>query len=321
MSATPGLCTFVEHKMRRIISHIEYLLDHHECVIVPGIGAFIGHRVSAVIDAERNTITPPRRVITFNGELTHDDGLLASSYSRATGVSYTAALQLVQDDVKLLNTYLQQAGEVILGEIGTLEQHDGVTAFSPADTLYCNYGLTTIDSRYIAPQVEIDRENATAALTNPPRVYSKARRIMRYAAMIAILIGVGIVLSTPVEIDDRSVTRASMMPIETSGESYPAETEAPCELFIAEPNCDLKCSKWDSDVTEPEAAKYCLVIASLATREQAEVFIGQNSDDAQGMFESNGRFRVYGRTGATIADVADSTLQAKYEGAWPCRMP
>ncbi|MDE6547663.1 MAG: SPOR domain-containing protein, partial [Muribaculaceae bacterium] len=41
--------------------HIEYLLTRHDCVIVPGIGAFIATETEAFIDLENGVIRPRRR--------------------------------------------------------------------------------------------------------------------------------------------------------------------------------------------------------------------------------------------------------------------
>ncbi|MCM1449563.1 MAG: hypothetical protein NC082_04420 [Clostridiales bacterium] len=311
--------------MRRIISHIEYLLDHHECVIVPGLGAFIGHRRPAVIDTERNIIMPPHRVISFNGDLTHDDGLLCSSYSRSMAVPYTVALQEMQEDVRMLNSYLMQAGELRVGEIGSLRLGaDGMSTFTPASSsLYNSYGLSGIDSSYIKPQATDNHIDNRAVILEKPRRFTNngLHGFMRYAAMLAVLIGLGIVLSTPVAVYEHEVTKASMMPIETTVSYDEDPAYMPCELLISKPYCQSTCLKSEPETVDTTGANYCLVIASLATLEQATEFIDHNRDYVKGMFESNGRYRVYALIGATIADVTDADLQSRYEGAWPCRMP
>ena len=69
--------TFV--KMFSIIEHIEYLISDHDCVVVPGLGAFIAQYIHAEIDLERGVILPPRRVLSFNAAVCHNDGVLAGS--------------------------------------------------------------------------------------------------------------------------------------------------------------------------------------------------------------------------------------------------
>ena len=71
--------------MYNLSLHIEYLLLHHDCVVVPGLGAFINVRHAAYFDAVTRVWHPMTREVRFNGALTHDDGLLSSSYARKEG--------------------------------------------------------------------------------------------------------------------------------------------------------------------------------------------------------------------------------------------
>ncbi len=137
---------------------------------------------------------------------------------------------------------------------------------------------------------------------------------MRYAAMLVILLGVGIVLSTPLATPGReTIVKASVCPIDTEGPKADMTEEIHPDLLISAPRVEEAEPETPSD-------KYCLVIASLANIEQAHQFMAQAGDDAIGMFENNGRYRVYARTGASVADVADAGLEEKYPGAWPCAM-
>ena len=73
--------------MLTILPHIEYLIRNNDCVIVPGFGAFISHIVPASL-GEDGLLTAPCRLLGFNEALQHNDGLLANSLMRKSGVSY-----------------------------------------------------------------------------------------------------------------------------------------------------------------------------------------------------------------------------------------
>ncbi len=300
--------------MERIVSHIEYLLDHHECVIIPGFGAFISRYEPARIDTSKGVITAPGRTIMFNNELKHDDSLLASSYARATGMPYTTACAKLSEDVTMLRCILDSNGEVNIGAIGTLYvDHEGSVIFTPSDSTYVNHGLHDIK---LAIENHTDTIPDVVETCAPRRYNSTIHRVMRYAAMLVILLGTGIVLSTPLTTPGREhVVKASVCLIETAptNEHFETEDNVP-EFLIAEPR---------PKSVEPESPRdnYCLVIASLANIEQARQFMAQTGGTAIGMFESNGRYRVYARTGASVADVIDHHLEEKYPGAWPCAMP
>lgn len=301
--------------MERIVSHIEYLLDHHECVIIPGFGAFISRYEPARIDVSKGVITAPGRTIIFNSELKHDDSLLASSYTRATGTPYTVARATLSEDVTMLKCLLDSNGEVCIGAIGTLyANHEGSVTFTPANSTYVNLGLQDLKTSIAEMTTEAIPD---VVVTDAPRRYNRTiHRVMRYAAMLVILLGTGIVLSTPLTTPDReNVIKASVCPIETimTTEIIEPEDNRP-EFLISEP-------RPESAKAESPRDNYCLVIASLANIEQARQFMAQAGETAIGMFENNGRYRVYARTGASIADVIDHQLEDKYPGAWPCAMP
>ena len=44
--------------MERLSIHIEYLLLRHDCVVVPGFGAFINARSEARVDSESGQVYP-----------------------------------------------------------------------------------------------------------------------------------------------------------------------------------------------------------------------------------------------------------------------
>ena len=74
-----------------IIDHIEYLIQRHECVVIPNWGAFIVHTQQSSFDADNERITVPCRSLGFNPALTYNDGMLVSSIMRKEGVSYEKA--------------------------------------------------------------------------------------------------------------------------------------------------------------------------------------------------------------------------------------
>lgn len=67
--------------MFSIIEHIEYLMTRHDCVTVPGWGAFIANYSIAEYDAVHEVFTRPCRTIGFNASVSHNDGLLVQSHA------------------------------------------------------------------------------------------------------------------------------------------------------------------------------------------------------------------------------------------------
>lgn len=303
--------------MEILLLHISYLIEHHDCVVVPGVGAFIGRFHSARYCTESGKFYPPYREITFNGDITFDDGLLVSSFSRRDSVNYTKALDSVKNDVAMLNETLRSGTSVRIGNIGDLMLNEqGNYEFCPLSENLIS--LPVIDIA-VASDTDSKVEGAPAMLPAPSRFSSLARGVVRYAAMVCLLLSLSLIFSTPI-IDDRDceVVKANLCPFDTEDISF----EAIPDFLIAQPCVEElpACNEYEelnednTIVNQP----YILVIASLANRELAEKFISEAGNDAIGVLEQNGRFRVYGQQGNTVAELLKSPLLEKYPDAWPC---
>lgn len=109
--------------MDQLFSHIEFLLHDHNCVIVPGFGGFV---VNAVPSRKEglSTFVAPSCELAFNRDLAHNDGLLAQSYMRGTGLTFEAAMLRVDEDVRALKRRLMEERRVEMGRLGTFAMHD-----------------------------------------------------------------------------------------------------------------------------------------------------------------------------------------------------
>lgn len=293
--------------MENIIRHIEYLTSHNECVTLPGIGSFLSHYRHAVIDTEKGIITPPRRIITFNSSVNYDDGLLASSVARRDRCSYTEAARRVQDVSNLIQYNIQNGIPCRIGYIGTLSpQADGGIIFTPGgDTPYLPVVKLPQHEVIAAPVAK-----ETVQVTKPARII---HTIARYAASIALLIGIAIAFTTPIRVDDEAML-ASILPVNHQEISEDVNEVIP-ELLIAAPV-----------ITQPEVEKVVntgncyLIIASLATEAQAEQFMAEHKDDSLGVIITNGRYRVYAARGASYAEINNQEIKSRFPDAWYCTL-
>lgn len=106
--------------MQELALHIEYLLKRHDCVIVPGFGAFLATRHPAVIIEETAEITPPYTEYRFNAAVSNNDGLLANSIARRNSISFAEAVVLMEKETAQLRHNLEAYGEVTIGRLGSL---------------------------------------------------------------------------------------------------------------------------------------------------------------------------------------------------------
>src|SRR5690606_41196942 len=81
--------------------YITELLYRYNCVVVPGFGAFLTQMKPAVINEATHSFSPPSKIVSFNGQLSSNDGLLVSYMADAEKRSY-------EDMEKQLSTIAQQ---------------------------------------------------------------------------------------------------------------------------------------------------------------------------------------------------------------------
>ncbi|WP_298144624.1 SPOR domain-containing protein [Flavobacterium sp.] len=182
-------------KIERFISELLY---RYQCVTVPGFGGFIAEIQSAVIDPEKGLCIPPKKTISFNVNLRHNDGLLASHIAKAEKISFDTALNLIRAEVAFVEDQLAAKQRVELRNIGTLEQTNfGAIRFEPAnDVNYYTaaFGLSNIriPQRYVE-----EIQNASApVIESQPKVIELEQQsrsqfnAWKYASAAVLILGV-----------------------------------------------------------------------------------------------------------------------------------
>ena len=320
--------------MKKTLRHVEYLLQSHDCVIIPGLGAVLGHGTVAHYDEKQQTWMPPKRVLSFNPELSRTDGLLATSVARRDGISIEAANSVVKSAVEQMRRIFESEGALELGKIGklTFTEH-GSMAFETADTSWLspdtlwlpevsvNKVVTASQLAHKHERVERRNENLRIAL----------RRTGQIAASIAVILILGFMVKTGMS-DIRHGQFASLAPIkgETIEIEKPVEACVPT-VEIAEPEileqpaeviAEPKEEKSES-VRFNDSDKYFLIVASLANQAEADKYIKNHSEIKLGILASDGRFRAYAATGRTLSEAFEAAknpeIQSRYASTWVCR--
>ena len=164
-----------------ISKHINELLYNHNCVIVPGFGAFLTKNIAA--SRNNDVFSPPKKTIAFNGMLKENDGLLANKISATDGVSYNAALKKIKKDVKTLVSSLN-TGEVEIKNIGILRLNDEKKIqFQPNQNVNFDSRSYGLESFTRPPRKTSSPEEKVKKLSIPDYA-------VRYAAIILLLIGI-----------------------------------------------------------------------------------------------------------------------------------
>lgn len=148
----------------KIEQYISQLLYRHQCVTVPGFGAFLTEIQSAHLHENTNSFYPPKKVISFNSHLKNNDGLLANHIAQIEKVSYENAVASIESEVVIWNSILQVNEKFVLKNIGELHLNSEKNiVFTPVENvnyLKESFGLNS----FVSPAIK--REVAQHVLEN-----------------------------------------------------------------------------------------------------------------------------------------------------------
>ena len=323
--------------MNSVNKHIEYLILRHDCVVIPGIGALIACHAPAYIDKELGCIFPPKRNITFNPNINHNDGLLATSMARRGCLTYDNAVTLMNEEIDLMRHQIEAHGEYAVGRLGALHRNtEGTLIFEPfASTLISPRlcGLKPVKATPIAIEKpeSLTTENVIASAENSRLSF---KGVFKIAASIILLVGLGITISTPVI--ENAPDFAGIATTRTVPKTEPLfvnDINPDIQLTIALPDPETASATVEKKEDKPQKEAilrrsssdiYFLIIASLPTREKAAEFIAMNKNgNDMDILESGGRYRIYISSGNTYAEaqapIAGTEYAATYPDAWVCR--
>lgn len=144
-----------------IDQHISDLLYYHECVVVPGFGAFLTRYFSAEVHSATNMFRPPSKRVAFNARINDNDGLLAKHVATVEGVSYQRALESIAITVRSWQRILRSGKKINLHGVGRLfYDEQGLLQFNPTHDVNYNiksYGLNIFRATAMEREQKIKR--------------------------------------------------------------------------------------------------------------------------------------------------------------------
>jgi len=345
--------------MNSIATHVEYLLRQHDCVIVPGMGAFLCNYAPAHFDAANGLVlNPPGRKLAFNPMLSESDGVLVHSISRKEGISYENATRRLSMEVETLRHELDESGELAFGRLGTFHKGaEGQMCFMPNALPSLNgffFGLLPVT----AVPIDERKESATApyatAIVESAMKVANKRNWRAYASGIAASLAVAVTLAmfimSPIHIN-KPTLEASIAPVAAETDALDTEEHIriannPTEEVAAATNNiattetatepvsasisdkpSTTTAETDKPITKPSEVlmrfnnsdPFCVIVASFPSKGQAETYLRQHASQTLGILEKDNRFRVYSATAATFKAANEQKLLSGQEDAWVCR--
>lgn len=178
-------------------TYISELLYRYDCVIIPEFGAFLTKRISAQIDTETDLFYPPKKVLSFNPQLQHNDGLLCNHMAEIEKIPYGQALEQIHAYVLELKKKLNDREILDFKHVGAIAlSEENTVIFTPNKSinyLTSSFGLCELT----APQVKrvAHKEAVEAIEESVPLSITKPAKPnygwLKYAAAAVLVLGLG----------------------------------------------------------------------------------------------------------------------------------
>lgn len=172
-----------------LANYINDLLYRYECVIVPGFGGFVTNKIGAKMNSDTHTFYPPKKQITFNSYLHHNDGLLANYIASSRNISFEKATAFIANEVTEWKSDLETIS-IKVASLGSLSLNEAKqVVFQPNSTsnfLTTSFGLAEVESpsvKRITQEVKVLPIEAKEKENNIPVFF-------KYAATAAVLVGI-----------------------------------------------------------------------------------------------------------------------------------
>lgn len=270
--------------MESLILHIEYLLQRHDCVILPGLGAFIATRQSARYVKEQRCFMPPTRDVYFNAAIKTDDGLLVDSIRRKLRISFDEARAVMSRNIEDIIYSLNRQGEVAIGKIGTLSTNsEGCISFQPAANglkAAAMMGRTVVT---LAATDDAPQDSATAhsqskqqPLLNPNYFYLRIhKQVVKVAASFLLVMIVALSLLIPTGPSDTAPVEASVVPVKEIIKNTSARHLTPVvqEVPVADTSIE------ETERHDEEEPAYGLIVATFRSQKRADSYINSCPGD------------------------------------------
>ncbi len=328
--------------MNTVIRHIEYLIAHKDCVIIPGVGAILATYMNARIDKNTSILLPPARVFTFNKDINHNDGTLACSIARAESIRYELACNKMEAGIESMLHHLHSDGTLAIGRIGTLcyNKDDGTTQFQPtadSQTACSSMWLPTLklgNKITIIGQEKAKAKAKDRIIKSPIKENHRFifKRLSRLAASLALIMGVCFLATLLPVSHNEEAMKASLAP--DFGTSSTEETDAvmhgtltitPSDKYksysvIDDDSITNSKAPTLTDIIPATGPRHYIIVAAVRSIEEADRFIAQHSDEGLNAMSYKNLFVVYNSSSADKAEAYQLCRDAvkRYPGAWIC---
>jgi hypothetical protein len=315
----------------KLFKHIEFLLPQYNCVVIPDFGGFIMNMEPASID-EDGMISPPSYYISFNQDLKHNDGLLASNIQQSDSISYESACRSIRKMVESMRKELSQQNILICGNIGKLTADENQNlSFAPNSSVMHPelMGLTSVRLPLLV-QIDNEKRKEKRSLNIRYAIGTAAAAAAALLLLVAPSIKVGNLTDTQgsqqatfvdMLTQNRSTSANSLKLSSTTASTISAKNTDASNSFQTE---NITASNNTIDNKKTSTRIYYIIIGGEDTKGRADRLLSKiQSEDfpAAQIVETTDRYRVYVKSFEDKSE-AESFLERfrlenpKFQTAW-----
>lgn len=299
--------------MISMIEHIEYLMLSNDCVVVPGFGAFIAQYTSSNNCAQNSTFTSPKRSISFNASINHNDGLLANSIAKKALIPYAEALKQIEKSTTICRQALSDGSEVPFGRLGFfISNAEGHIEFIPFHHELANddfFGLQSFSFPTLAERnAQVATEETVSETYSEPEINIGRRnwfshKAVQIAASIVMLVCLTFALSTPIIVDKPTHQLATLnVPTPTMPKHKVVKTE---EISLQK---QVEAASEKKEVNSN--GRYAIIICSLKKQSQVAQYFQENKDiNPANVIKKNGYYMIYFNRGDNYQELVKEAKQ------------
>jgi len=308
-----------------VSAYIRELLFGHDCVIVPGFGAFIANLTPSRIDRAEGIFYPPAKKIAFNRHLTTNDGLLIGHISARTGKGYSEARDIVNSFADDMRRRIADGSRINLDYIGSFTTNrEGTIIFEPDSD--ANYLLTSfgLDSYHRQPVSDYDvRKKVLEHHHKPSMKQPSMRKLLTRAAVIIPLLVAMALIPFNTNLFKGRVEESSLNPLATAELEYNR-----AHIINVAPAAPTDSVVLEEPVQKPVVVhfevKYMLVTGSFKSESNVLLMVEtlrNKGYDPEVTAGPDGFLRVMAGAYGTMeeAETAMGKLKSSYPGTWICK--
>lgn len=323
--------------MNITLRHISHLLRNCDLLVVPDFGVFSRRHIEARI-CDGVFMAPSSELTFIEVRETSNNSELVLSIARSLAIEPEKAEMRLRDEIAEIRQLLSAGQTICIPDTGFLRKNGDRITFEALTAGETKHWLTWIsnieplaeESKPLLDEDEIDENRRT--------FLQSLRRTTSSAAAIALLALIAFVASQLPGHSTDDQTRFATIGLERIdshiSEPLPLENPMPEKALVLIVNTPSD----GMSIVEPRAKtpqktkmvessaddRYFLVVASLASREEARRFMEAQPDEIElGLLEEDGRFRVYAASGPTFAGTKataeNNGIFEHYPQSWICK--